>query len=61
MYRIDVCFTTNILNIEQITSESVQESIANNRPWERLYAKQVIGTQRWYAADTGCSDIEAEQ
>jgi hypothetical protein len=38
-------FTMNILNIEQITFESVQESIANVGPWERAYAKQVIGTQ----------------
>lgn len=38
-------FTMDILNIEQITSESVQESIANVEPWERDYAKQVVGTQ----------------
>ena len=61
MYRIDVCFTTNILNIEQITFKSVQESIANISAWERVYAKQVIGTPRLTSRYTGGFNKHAEQ
>ncbi|XP_060810413.1 uncharacterized protein LOC106143604 [Amyelois transitella] len=55
-YRVSSVFTTAILNIEQITTAAVQESMANVRPWERDYGKQVIGTPYLFAATTGCFD-----
>lgn len=58
MYRIDVCFSMKILNIEQITSGSVQESIASGGPWERSYAKQVIGILYLFACSS--QDVAAQ-